>query len=73
MKILTTTRLSGLTFRQVFDMALEDLTLLSYILDDERERLKEVGDESGVEALEELEIDLDGVYERMNNLERVSE
>ena len=73
MKILTTTRLSGLTFRQVFDMALEDLTLLSYILDDERERLKEVGDESGVEALEELEMDLDGVYERMNNLERVSE
>lgn len=73
MKILTTTRLSGLTFRQVFDMALEDLTLLSYILDDERERLKEVGDESGVEALEELEMDLDGVYERMNTLERVNE
>ncbi len=72
MKILTTTRLSGLTFRQVFDMALEDLTLLSYILD-ERERLKEVGDESGVEALEELEMDLDGVYERMNTLERVNE
>lgn len=68
MQIISKTRASGLSFRQVFDMVLEDLTLLSRILDDERERLS--GDEDGVASVEDLEESLDGVYERMSELEQ---
>lgn len=75
MKILTTTRLSGLTFRQVFDMVLEDLQLLNDILDDERVRVSSAEssdlseEDAGIEEIENLEQIIDGVYERMSELE----